>query len=132
MIGHGQHRTIGDQAALVTLRRPHQGELAQACDQSAQMQLRWRGWRLRLGAPGRSEPGDHAGIDGVGLLLQAHAFGEAPHRPRVHNRHRQPLGPQQRKEDPHVGRADRFDRSLKAQSDQHEHDVERDGSPRQS
>ena len=78
----GLHGAVRDQALLVQLRRADVGELAQPRHQGAQVLLVLRGqargrrlFHLRI-------PGDHAGIDAIGLFQPAHALGKLGGGPR--------------------------------------------------
>jgi len=96
LIDEDQHGGVGDQAALVALRGAGVGELAQARDQSAAVLL--VGGRRRGGRAGADlgEPGDEAGVDGVGFFVPADALSEAAYLARVEDGHRQAVGREQR------------------------------------
>ncbi len=79
---------------LVQLRGANLGELAQTSDAGAQLELGRRGQAERLRLLCLCVPGDHAGIDGVGLLQPTHALRELAHGTRVDHRHRQAVSGQ--------------------------------------
>ena len=78
---------VGDQPLLVELRGAKLGELAQAGDAGAQLELGVGSQAERLGVFRLRIPGDHGGIDGVGLLQRTHALGKLPDGARVYDSH---------------------------------------------
>ncbi len=85
----GLHGAVRDQALLVQLRRTDFGELAEARDQRAQVLLVLRGQAHRRRLFHLRIPGDHAGIDAIGLFQPPHALGKLAHRARVEDGRRQ-------------------------------------------
>jgi hypothetical protein len=77
------HGGVGDETLLVALCGAQLGELPQAGHQSAQMLLRGRGLRPRATAFDFGVPGNHPGIDLVGLFQPPHALGKTTHSARV-------------------------------------------------
>jgi hypothetical protein len=76
-----------DQPLLVQLRGSHLGELAQARDHRAQMALGLRGKRNGIRVLDFRIPGDHPGIDGIGLFQPPHAFRKLTNIARVEHGH---------------------------------------------
>ena len=76
----GDHLRLGDEAGLVDLPDLQRRELAQAHHQGGQPGLGRGGRRGRADPLGLRVPGDDPAIDPVGLLQDAHAFGEAARR----------------------------------------------------
>ena len=82
---------LEDEPLLVQLRSADLGELTQTRDQGAQMLLGARRHTQRLRLLDLGIPGDHAGVDGIGLFQPPHALGELAYGTRVEDGHRQSL-----------------------------------------